>query len=85
MNKSLLSEALLLEALFTPPPPPPPLKLFCDFQFILICRILRNLQGSAALGSPAVDILLKAPENFRKFTNFVQISHFLYSCHVAVF
>ena len=40
---------------------------FCDFQFISIWHILRNLQGSAALGSPAVAILLEAPENFRKF------------------
>ena len=39
----------------------------CDFQFISILHILRNLQGSAALGSPAVAILLEAPENFRKF------------------
>ena len=40
---------------------------FCDFQFISIWHILRNLQGSAALRSPAVAILLKVPEDFRKF------------------
>ena len=40
---------------------------FCDFQFISISHILQNLQGSAALRSPAVAILLEALENFRKF------------------
>ena len=40
---------------------------FCDFQFISIWHILRNFQGSAALGSLAEAILLETPENFQKF------------------
>ena len=78
-----------------PPPHPPPTPTFwkisesinwfglcfCDFQFISISHIPRNLQGSAALGSQVVTIF----ENFSEIYNFVQISDFLYSCRVAVF
>ena len=43
---------------------------FFDFQFISSWHILKNIQGSVALGSPAVAILLEAPGNFRKFIIF---------------
>ena len=55
---------------------------FCDFQFISIWHILRNFQGSAALGNPAVAFLLEERGNFCKFMILYKLHIF---CILATF